>query len=570
LLAFSDSTGTSGTVITVEANAGANAGAWLADRDSVAFSSETGGGPPQPQSVFISNSSVTSASVTVTSDAGWLSAPASISVPGILTLSAQANTLVEGQYTGSVTISAAGVTAPPLSIPVSWTVTAPPPLGPSRALMSQIADGAGWKTTISLVNTDTIPAFFQLNFWNDDGTAMQLPLASGGTVTQYSDTIPLGGSRTINTGEGTSLLQGWAELVTSRSIGGLAIFRQRRPGSPDFEAASTLGPNANGSLLAPFDNTQSFVTSMALVNPASQTARVSVNIRDENGVILSSSNISLPPRGHTGFALPSQFPASANRRGLAEFSTSDSPLAGLGLRFNPGGAFTSLPVTTNRDLSAPIGRRIIAQVADGQNWKTTLSLVNGDSAFGTAKVNFYQGTGDPLGLVFDQIGSGTSVVSKVPSVGAISYSTSGVSANLAQGWAELSGSQGFRGEAIFRQSAPGRPDFEAASPIMTSVSSDFLLPFDNTQGYVTSVALVNPNQAATITMSIRDENGVPISSSTLRLPAGGQTAFVLKDQISGAANRRGVAEFSCPTGLTGLGLRFSPGGAFTSLPILAR
>jgi hypothetical protein len=47
-------------------------------------------------------------------------------------------------------------------------------------------------------------------------------------------------------------------------------------------------------------------------------------------------------------------------------------------------------------------------------------------------------------------------------------------------------------------------------------------------------------------------------------------AFALQNQFTGIQNRRGVAEFFCLTGVSGLGLRFNPGGAFTSLPIIPR
>ena len=37
-------------------------------------------------------------------------------------------------------------------------------------VISHVADGARWKTTIILVNTDTVPAQFTVNFWKDDGS----------------------------------------------------------------------------------------------------------------------------------------------------------------------------------------------------------------------------------------------------------------------------------------------------------------------------------------------------------------------------------------------------------------
>jgi len=127
------------------------------------------------------------------------------------------------------------------------------------------------------------------------------------------------------------------------------------------------------------------------------------------------------------------------------------------------------------------------------------------------------------------------------------------------------------GLAIFRQRVSGRPDFEAASPLVGNIGSRFLLPFDNTQAFITGIALVNPSdRQVNVQVSIRDENGVVLATPFVLLPAFGQTAFALPDRFSAAANRRGVIEVSCATGVSGLGLRFNPSGAFTSLPILVQ
>src|SRR5207237_4774134 len=91
--------------------------------------------------------------------------------------------------------------------------------------ISHIADGAGWKTTIILVNTDSQPAPFTIRFRGDSGLALRLPLGADGRVTTLSGTIAPGGSRTLQTdGVAGTLATGWAELSTSYAIGGTAIF----------------------------------------------------------------------------------------------------------------------------------------------------------------------------------------------------------------------------------------------------------------------------------------------------------------------------------------------------------
>ncbi len=43
--------------------------------------------------------------------------------------------------------------------------------------MAQVASGGLWTTTITLVNNGTAPAHAQLNFYDDNGAALALPLA---------------------------------------------------------------------------------------------------------------------------------------------------------------------------------------------------------------------------------------------------------------------------------------------------------------------------------------------------------------------------------------------------------
>jgi hypothetical protein len=219
---------------------------------------------------------------------------------------------------------------------------------PANQVISQIADGSGWKTSITLVNLDTVPAPFTLRFWRQNGTALPMPI-SGGTPTEVIEgTIPVGGTRIIETlGGETELVQGWADLATTRSIGGLAVFRQRANSRSDQEAAAQT--STSNRFVLPFDNTDSYVTSMALVN-VSATLGVAVNviIRDEAGVQIGTDQVSLSGRGHTAFALTDRLSLTRNRRGTVEFISTGSQITGLGLRFNPGGAFTSFPVLPKR------------------------------------------------------------------------------------------------------------------------------------------------------------------------------------------------------------------------------
>lgn len=221
-----------------------------------------------------------------------------------------------------------------------WAIT----VNASDQILPQVADGQGWKTTITVVNMAADQAPFSLRFWTSAGSSLVLPIAGVGRTNEVVGSLPLGGSRVIET-EGTSetLLQGWGELESSLKVSGMAVFRSRAAGRNDSEAVVPFCSRYDNRFLLPFDNTSGFVTSVALVNPGSSgTATVFITFRDELGRPLLTGSLTLSPRNHTAFALPDQFKDLIGRRGVADFQTSLLTLSALGLRFSPAAAFTSV------------------------------------------------------------------------------------------------------------------------------------------------------------------------------------------------------------------------------------
>jgi hypothetical protein len=233
----------------------------------------------------------------------------------------------------------------------SFELLVPPAGGsaPVRQVGSQIADGQGWRTSIILVNTDSVQASYTLRFWRGDGSPLVVPFGSDGNVSQLSGVLPVNGVRFFETvGTASDLSQGWVELTTQNFIGGRVVFRQRVSGRPDSEAAVPFVSSSSARpIVIPLDNMSGFVTSVALVNPnPAGAANIAVTLRDENGVLLGNSSVALSPRGQTAFEVPRQFQTSADRRGTVEFFDPNNEIIALGLRFSPPplNTFTSLPV----------------------------------------------------------------------------------------------------------------------------------------------------------------------------------------------------------------------------------
>jgi hypothetical protein len=224
-------------------------------------------------------------------------------------------------------------------------------LATSSGSVAQIASAGHWTTTITLVNNGATPAQVVLNFFDPNGSPLSLPLVFPQTsptpapAPTVSRTLNPGATLVIQTtGPDTQPVQtGWAQLITSGNIGGHAVFAQTS-GSSVQEAVVPIETRTLGDFVLPFDNAGGYDTGVAIANGATASANIAVIIRDDTGATLQSQSITLPAQGQTSFNLATRFPTAAQKRGTVEFS---APIGGqisvLGLRFNPTGAFSTVP-----------------------------------------------------------------------------------------------------------------------------------------------------------------------------------------------------------------------------------
>ena len=223
-------------------------------------------------------------------------------------------------------------------------------VGPTDTVFVHIAAGGQWTTSFTLINIDAIPAPYTLSFFKDDGTPLTLSIG-GKSVTSVVDPvgIPIGGSVVLQTDSGPVELQGWASLATTGGkIAGTAVFRSHLANrTDDFEAAVPLASQVDHRFIIAFDNTDGFVTGIALANPdPSIAAQIVVTFRDENGAQIVARPLSMNAMTHMAFLVPSDlnYPETAGKRGVVEFKTVNH-IAALGLRYIVVGGTASHPVT---------------------------------------------------------------------------------------------------------------------------------------------------------------------------------------------------------------------------------
>jgi hypothetical protein len=456
--------------------------------------------------------------------------------------------------------------------PQSFAAAASAKLYPSTAfasaggftrVLAHAADGDNFKTEILLTNASPDPAPYSIQFNDERGLR-----ASQGFVLELgslSGTILPGASATIRTaGEGPNTFQGWAEIFAPAEVGGSVIYSQDT-GLPSIQEGTTNYASVQSAdFFVPFDNTNNAVTSMALVNPSTVNTpiTVTVTLRYLGGTSETLSLPSIPARIHTSFDFRTQFPNSVNRSGVAEF-VSSSAIAAVVFSFNSTGAFTSIdPV-----LAGPAGGttvRNLAHTADGNGFKTEVLLTNGGPSPAQYTLRLNDTLGNPITSGF-QLEAGTLTGTITPGEAA-TIRTAGLGSETVGGWAQLTAPSSVGGSVIYSQKTTLPSIQQGTSTITGTLSNDFFVPFDNSSGALTSMALTNPGGAsATITVVVRYSNGTQETLAFPTLAAGNHTAFIFTSQFPNSMGQMGVAEFQSTVPLSVVAFRFNSTGALTAL-----
>jgi len=233
------------------------------------------------------------------------------------------------------------------------TIPAIANVGTNGGSIAHLASGNGWQTTFVLVNVGARAAQVNLNFFDDNGSPLSLPLSfpqtDGGATSaapSVSRLLPAGATLIVESAAPESdpaPTVGSAQLTTNGNVGGFVIFRYNLDGQ---EAVVPLeNRNASGYIIA-FDNTGDISTGIAINSVATHAVNIPVTVRDATGAQIATDTITLAPNGHLSFTLASgKYPATAGVRGTLEFDTpANAQIGVLGIRI-PSAAhtFTTLP-----------------------------------------------------------------------------------------------------------------------------------------------------------------------------------------------------------------------------------
>lgn len=210
------------------------------------------------------------------------------------------------------------------------------------------------------------------------------------------------------------------------------------------------------------------------------------------------------------------------------------------------------------------GAQRIPHFLDGGGWHTVIAVVNVGQDAANYNLRFWDDTGNALALPFADGTSAT--LAGTLAAGATTFiETTGASTNHVQGWAEVTSAGHIGVTALFRYTADGVDSQGTANGVLSG--SSIFMPFDNTQGFTTGIAVANtnPTQTVSVSMVFQADTGAQTTGSVV-LPPHGHATYIVPAGFPATVGLRGSVNVTASTpDIVLLGLRFAPNLSFTSL-----
>ncbi len=399
----------------------------------------------------------------------------------------------------------------------------------------RVAGNIGFNMGFNVANLGANPMGFTLDFLDDNGQNMQLPVQgpagheTGPAGAQLTGSVTMrldsGRSVTLETTGVEELKSGYAVLITGEGIGANAVFTRRdvATGTILLEAGvpatmtlqqATVFANSLGNL----------ETGLAVVDgnvggdaPAGEGPdQIPVRLYDESFNLVDETILEMSGGQHLARFVTQFFPDSeqaAEMRGVVTVE-SDVPLALVTLRQNdapgveyPGEVPTlaAFPVMEGRaDMEAAGAAEEVvfyfaqvgAGVAGDIGIEMSLNLANRGMAQAAVLVEFFDDDGNPMELTLGNLGTDSSFQFNL-AAGESKVLATGAAGDLKVGYARVTTVAAVAGTAVFsRTHVPtGTLVYESGVPVSTP--SEGLGVFVDTSGNRdTGVALVNTAEAA--------------------------------------------------------------------------
>jgi hypothetical protein len=262
-----------------------------------------------------------------------------------------------------------------------------------------------------------------------------------------------------------------------------------------------------------FDSTEAWWTGVALANPNSSAANVTLTAYNQSGAPIGNSSITLPANGQKSFQVEDQLGVSG--KGWIQI-VPDKQLIGLEIFGNiASGSLAGL--NSSRKPSNKFSFSHFDTTAD---WWTGIAFANPHNTQANVTLTTYNQSGTPIG----------SSTIALPANGQISFMVKDQIGVSGTGWIGVESDQPIVGLELFGNVTTGQITGVPASTYPSTVL--YFSHFDTTAEWWTGIALANPNgTSASVALTAYNQSGAEIGSSIITLPANGQKGFMVKDQM---------------------------------------
>ena len=215
---------------------------------------------------------------------------------------------------------------------------------------------------------------------------------------------------------------------------------------------------------------------------------------------------------------------------------------------------------------------VIPHYAIGDGWDSTIRIYNTSGSAQSVTAAFFGVHGEKQVVDVAGMGRLDTFVRAIPAGGVWELAPTTDTGLLIHGMVRITrASTDVQATVVFRQRVEGRPDFEAGVPASLPMPR-VRIPFDNTRGYTTSVALQATAGGFTYPVFIYDENGQQIGNMvSIRLEANDRAIFATSERWPTSAGRKGTILIDGPNpGLGVMALLFNSSGPFSTIPLYPR
>ena len=195
--------------------------------------------------------------------------------------------------------------------------------------------------------TKSSGAAFNLSFKDSSGT----PVGGGSTLG-----FQVAGGQTrkfVSTGAGAATDVGFGTITSNVPVNGTAVFSQFA-GARLLSEAGVPAAQAMARQSIFVDTQLGFFTGVAVANPGTGPADLSLNLINTEGVQVNTTTRTLQPSNHLPFFVHELFPGAGAMVGSLQI-TSATAVPAIGLRFSPDfSVFTTLPPISIASMFSPV------------------------------------------------------------------------------------------------------------------------------------------------------------------------------------------------------------------------